>query len=101
MIGNLKDNDFKTMKDSKKLFKSLGFIGIGLCAACCLLPIVAMLFGVGALTFLTGFLEWAGIIAMTVAVIFFSIYFVRSRKAPACDVDCACKDERDVSTMKR
>ena len=84
------------MKDSKKLFKSLGFIGIGLCAACCLLPIVAVLFGMTVLTFLTGFLEWAGIIAMIGAVIFFSIYFVRSRKAPSCGVDCACKDERNA-----
>ena len=88
------------MKDSKKLFKSLGFIGIGLCAACCLLPIVAVLFGMGALTFLTGFLEWAGIISMVAAVIFFAIYFVRIRKAPACDVDCACKDEKQINTIK-
>lgn len=84
------------MKDSKKLFKSLGLIGIGLCAACCLLPIVAVMFGIGALTFLTGFLEWAGVISMIGAVIFFAIYFVRSRKAPACDIDCACKDEKQV-----
>jgi len=88
------------MKDSKKLFKSLGFIGIGLCAACCLLPIVAVLFGMGALTFLTGFLEWAGIISMVAAVIFFAIYFVRSRKAPTCDVDCACKDQKQINTIK-
>ena len=26
------------MKDSRTLFKRLGFMGIGLCAACCLLP---------------------------------------------------------------
>jgi hypothetical protein len=89
------------MKDSKKLFKSLGFIGIGLCAACCLLPIVAVLFGMGALTFLTGFLEWAGIISMVAAVIIFAIYFVRSRKAPACDVDCACKDQKQINAIKQ
>ena len=100
LIIKLKDNDFKTMKDSKKLFKSLGFIGIGLCAACCLLPIVAVMFGMGALTFLTGFLEWAGITSMIGAVIFFAIYYVRSRKAPACDIDCACKDEKTVSDPK-
>jgi hypothetical protein len=82
------------MKDSKALFKKLGFIGIGLCAACCLLPIVALLFGMGALTFISGFLEVAGIIAMVAAVVFFAIYFVRSRRAPACDVDCECKNEK-------
>lgn len=89
------------MKDSKKLFKSLGFIGIGLCAACCLLPIVAVLFGMGALTFLTEFLEWAGIISMVAAVIFFAIYFVRSRKAPVCDIDCECKDEKQINAVKQ
>ena len=88
------------MKDSKKLFKSLGFIGIGLCATCCLLPIVTVLFGMGALTFLTGFLEWAGIISMIAAVVFFAIYFIGSKKAPACDVDCACRDEKQINAIK-
>ena len=85
------------MKDSKALFKKLGFIGIGLCAACCLLPIVAVLFGMGALTFISGLLEIAGIIAMLGAIVFFAIYYARSRKAPACDIDCACKEEGPLS----
>jgi hypothetical protein len=88
------------MKDSKKLLKNLGFIGVGLCAACCLLPIVGVMFGMGALTFLTGFLEWAGIIAMIAAVLFFGVYYVRSQKAPACDINCACKEEKDVTVIK-
>ena len=88
------------MKDSKNIFKKLGIIGIGLCAACCLLPIVGVMFGVGALTFISGFLEIAGIIAMVGAVVFFAIYFVRSKKAPACDIDCACKDEKEVKVAK-
>jgi hypothetical protein len=45
------------MKDSKKLSKNIGFIGVGLCAACCLEPIVGVMFGVGSFTFLTGFVE--------------------------------------------
>ena len=85
------------MKDSKKIFKGLGFIDIGLCATCCLLPIVGVLFGMGALTFISGFLEIAGIIAMVAAIVLFTVYFVRSRKAPACDVECACKDEQAVA----
>ena len=88
------------MKDSKKLFKSLGFIGIGLCAACCLLPIVGVLFGTGALTFISGYLEIAGIIAIVAAVVFFAYYFVRNRKAPACDVDCVCKNEKAIKTVE-
>lgn len=81
------------MKDSTKLFKKLGFIGVGLCAACCLLPIAGLMFGMGALTFFSGFLKWAGIIAMISAALFFGICYFRSKKAPACDVDCACKEE--------
>lgn len=88
------------MKDSKNLFKKLGFIGIGLCAACCLLPIVGVLFGMGALTFISGFLEIAGIVALIAAVIFFGIYYLRSRKAPTCEIDCACKDEQKVDVVK-
>jgi len=82
------------MKDSKNIFKRFAFIGIGLCAACCLLPIIGVLFGTGALTFISGFLEIAGIIAMVATILFFAVYFVRKRKAPACDLDCACKDEQ-------
>lgn len=90
------------MKDSKNLFKRLGFIGIGLCAACCLLPIVGVLFGMGALTFISGFLEVAGIIAMLAAVVFFAVYFVRSKRAaPACDIDCSCKDDKIVENAPR
>jgi len=89
------------MKDSKKLFKSLGFIGLGFCAACCLLPIVAVMFGVGTLTFLTGFLEWAGIMSIIGAVIFFAIYLARSRKALSCDVDCGCRDDDQKKAIDR
>jgi hypothetical protein len=83
------------MKDSGKLYKRVSFIGIGLCAVCCLFPMFAVLLGMGALTLLMGFLEWAGIVSMLAAVVFFVIYFARRRKAPACEIDCRCKDEGD------
>jgi hypothetical protein len=88
------------MKDSKKLFKHLGFIGVGLCAACCLFPIVSVLFAMGAFTFLTRFLEWAGIAAMVAAAVFFGIYFFKNKKFQACDVECTCKDENEVKSLK-
>lgn len=44
-----------------------------------LLPIVAVIFGMGALTFLTEFLEWAGLIFMIGAMIFFGLYFATTR----------------------
>ena len=88
------------MKDSKNIFRKLGIIGIGLCAACCILPIAGVMFGVGALTFISGFLEMAGIIAMVGAVVFFAIYIVRGRKAPACDIDCSCKEDKETKTAE-
>jgi hypothetical protein len=81
------------MKDSKNLFKKLGLIGIGLCAICCLLPLAAVMFGLGALTVISAYLEWAGILAMTSAAVFFVIYYVKKQQAPACDIDCGCKEE--------
>jgi hypothetical protein len=68
------------MKDSKKLVKSLGFIGVALCAACCLLPGAGVLAGIGALTLLAGFLEWAGIIAIVAAIVFVGIHYFKNRK---------------------
>ena len=85
------------MKDSKKLFNRLGLISICLCALCCLLPIAGVLFGIGVLTFVSSFLETAGIIVMAIAIVFVAIYFMERRKTTTCDVDCACKNESDVS----
>jgi hypothetical protein len=80
------------MKESRNVFKRLSLLGIGLCAACCLLPVAAMMFGVGALTALNAFLEWTGIITFLLAIVFFVIYYMRKKRAHACDVDCACKE---------
>jgi protein-S-isoprenylcysteine O-methyltransferase Ste14 len=91
---NLKDNELLTMKDSKKLFKKLEFIGVGLCVACCSLPIASLMLSVGTLPLIIGFLKWPGIIAMVSVVIFLGIYFFNRRKAPACKIDCACSEER-------
>lgn len=85
------------MKDSNSFFKKLGLIGIGLCAACCLLPIAAVIFGLGALTVISAYIEWVGIIAMMLAVLSFGIYLLKKRQAPACDIDCASKEENTVS----
>ena len=69
------------MKDSKSIFKKVGLIGIGLCAVCCLLPIATVAFGVGALTAVSAYLEWVGILAMVVTLIFFAIYYLKKSKA--------------------
>ena len=98
---NNKDNDLTTMKDSKSLFKKLGLMGVSLCAACCLLPIVAAMFGVVALTAIGAYLEWAGIVSMLLAAVFFGVYYFRKRQPPACDIDCACKEDSTLSKAKQ
>ena len=85
------------MKDSENVLRKLGLIGIGLCAACCLLPIVAITFGLGALTTLSAYLQWAGILIMGIVVILFVVYFLRKRRAPACDIECGCREGRSNS----
>jgi hypothetical protein len=89
------------MKDSKKLFKRLGLIGIGLCAACCLLPIGAALFSLGAFTLVSSYVEWVGAVAVIVAATMFGIYYFRKKQAPACDVDCACKEDKMLPKVRK
>ena len=79
------------MKPSKNIFKNFGLLSIGLCALCCALPIIGMTAGVGALTVLAKYFEWAGIVALILAAVAFTYAFIRKRKAPACDIDCDCK----------
>ena len=82
------------MNDSKNVFKRLGSIGIGLCALCCMLPIAPVVFGMGALAVVAKYLEWIGITILSLALLFFGIYFYRKQKAPACDIDCKGKEGR-------
>jgi hypothetical protein len=89
------------MKDSKKLFKRLSLVGIGLCAACCLLPVVAVMFGIGTVAVLSGFLGWVGIAALILAAVFFAIHYFKSRRAPACDIDCECNPKEKIANQSQ
>ena len=89
------------MKDSKNTFKKVGLIGIALCAACCLLPIAAVTFGVGSLTAMSAYVESAGILTMMVAAVFFGIYYFKKSQAPTCAIDCTRKDQNSLSKVKQ
>jgi hypothetical protein len=91
---NSKDNGLTTMKDSKNISKKLGLIGVGLCAACCLLPIAAVSFGIGALTVLGAYMGWVGLLAIISAAAFLVLNYLRKKHAQACDTDCVCKKDR-------
>lgn len=80
------------MKKTKNLFKSFGFVSIGLCAVCCALPIIGVTMGIGTLTMLSAYIEWAGIVTVIISAVLFAIYSLQKRKKQACDIDCACKE---------
>jgi hypothetical protein len=78
------------MKESKKMFKSIGYLGIALCVSCCILPLVGMV-SVGTFAIMAKYFEWAGIMALMFSIVFFGICFFKSRKVPSCNIDCGCK----------
>lgn len=84
------------MRESKKMFKGLGLIGISLCVACCALPLVGVMLGVGALSVISMYFEWAGIAALVLALVFFGLYYFKKKQAPSCDIDCGCKPEDNM-----
>jgi hypothetical protein len=51
------------------------------------------MFGVGALSVMAAYLEWVGIAAMLMALLSLGFYYFKKQKAPACDIDCTCKDK--------
>ena len=80
------------MKNYEKLTKRFGFTAIGLCVACCAFPVVGVLLGIGTLSVLSKYIEWAGMAALVLAVISFGIYYYKKKTVPqACDIDCESK----------
>lgn len=82
-----------TTKEPGKMAKTLGFIGLGLCALCCALPIIGIIGGAGLLTTLTLYAEKIALVLLIISAAFFAIWFYRKRQAPACSIDCSCKPE--------
>ena len=90
----------KAIHSSASVFKKLGWTGISLCVLCCALPFIGAAIGVGSLTALAFYLEKVAIIALGLGGLAFIYYFWQKRKAKksitsnACDIDCACKTEK-------
>jgi hypothetical protein len=80
------------MKFWKKL---LGVLAIGICAACCTLPIIGVIAGTGSLILLSSYLEWIGLGLLLAALALWAVSFVKSKKQTSCDVDCECKPHKD------
>ena len=93
---HFKDNEIKGMKDSKKMFKGFGFIGLALCAVCCALSFSGIALWVGSFAVFSKYFESAAIVILILTLIFFGIvYFRKEKTAPACDIDCKNKTHKD------
>jgi hypothetical protein len=86
------------MKRSEKLIKTLSVVGIGLCAACCLLPVGAIIFGMSLTGLAVAFFKWAGLGMAAAALIVLLIMWIKKRKVQACNVDCDCKPVSESKT---
>lgn len=74
------------------IFKKLGFVGIGLCAICCLLPVIAAVFGIASLSAAAFYIEKAGFILIIIGLSAFLYAFIRQkRKTANCSNSCECK----------
>lgn len=83
-----------TTKEPGKWAKTLGFLGIGLCALCCALPIIGIIGGASILTAVAVYAEKIAIVLLVLSGAFFGIWLYRKRQTPAaCSIDCECKED--------
>ncbi len=81
---HFKDNEIKGMKDSKKMFKGFGFIGLALCAICCALPFLGVALWAGGFAVLSQYFESAAIATLVLTLIFFGIAYFQKRENRTC-----------------
>ena len=98
---HFKDNEIKSMKDLKEMFKGFGFIGLGLCAVCCALPISGIVFWAGGFAVVYHYFDYAAIAALVLAIIFLGVSHFRKEKAPACDIKCKGKPDKHSLDQKK
>jgi len=90
------------MKDSKKMLKRFGFIGLALCTVCCALPFSGMALWVGGFAVFSQYFESAAIAALFLTLIFFGIvYFKKEKTAPACDINYKNKTHKNSTNHNK
>jgi hypothetical protein len=80
-----------TTKEPGKSARKLGIIGLSLCALCCALPIIGLISGAGILSVLALYAEKIAVVLLVLSAASFGVWFYHKRQAPACSVDCSCK----------
>jgi hypothetical protein len=88
-----------TSKEPGKMAKSMGLIGLGLCALCCALPIVGIVGGAGILATISLYAEKIALVLLIISAASFGIWLYRKKQAPACSIDCDCKPEQSVKRV--
>ncbi|MFZ6012789.1 MAG: hypothetical protein ACOYXT_20760 [Bacteroidota bacterium] len=88
-------------KKPGKWAKNIGFLGIGLCALCCALPIIGIVGGAGILATVALYAEKIALILLIISAASFALWQYRKSQAPpACSIDCDCKTENtEVKTI--
>jgi hypothetical protein len=91
------------MKDSKNLFKGVGFIGIAMCGVCCSLPALPLIFGLSAVNAAAGFFGWVSLSIMVTSGALLGIYYYKKRKSPSCEAECGCKEKQkiEIGTLRQ
>lgn len=85
-------------KEPGKMAKSMGLLGLGLCALCCALPIIGIVGGAGILASIALYAEKIALVLLIISASFFAAWLYRKKQAPpSCSIDCACKTEVDNS----
>jgi hypothetical protein len=83
-----------TTKEPGKMAKTFGFVGIGLCALCCALPIIGIIGGAGILASISLYAEKAAFVLLIISAALFALWFYRKRQTPpSCSIDCSCKEK--------
>ena len=89
-----------TTKAPGKMAKSLGLVGIGLCAICCALPIIGIVGGAGILASIAVYAEKIALVLLIISAAFFGVWLYRKKQAPpSCSIDCSCKTN-DIDSKK-
>jgi hypothetical protein len=73
------------MKDSR-LAKVMAMFGIALCGLCCTLPVVGVLFGIGASAVIGSYLEMVALTVILISALVFAYAYYKKRRAQRCDV---------------
>lgn len=69
----------------------LGLLGLGLCAACCALPVLGLIGGAGIVTSLALYTKKIAIFLLAISFIGIAVWLFKRHKH-VCSIDCRCKE---------